>query len=180
MKNRVQTLCAAVVSASLLLSAAPVVAAPPVSVGFSPEGSAEQLVLSTINDARESIRLMGYSFTSPEVVKALMAAKRRGVDVRVVLDERGNDNRSGQAAMSLLYGAGIPVRTVSSFKIMHDKVIVTDGRNVETGSYNFSRSAARNNSENALLLQDMPAVAQQYLTHWQSRWDMGADWSPLR
>ncbi|WP_418756297.1 hypothetical protein [Erwinia aphidicola] len=48
------------------------------------------------------------------------------------------------------------------------------------GSYNFSRSAARNNSENALLLQDMPAVAQQYLTHWQSRWDMGTDWSPLR
>jgi len=100
--------------------------------------------------------------------------------VRVVLDERGNDNRSGQAAMSLLYGAGIPVRTVRSFKIMHDKVIVTDGRNVATGSYKFSRSAARNNSENALLLQDMPAVAQQYLTHWQSRWDMGADWSPLR
>ena len=178
MKNRVQTLCAAVVSASLLLSAAPVVAAPSVSVGFSPEGSAEQLVLSTINNARESIRLMGYSFTSPEVVKALMAAKRRGVDVRVVLDERGNDNRSGQAAMSLLYGADIPVRTVSSFKIMHDKVIITDGRNVETGSYNFSRSAARNNSENALLLQDMPAVAQQYLTHWQSRWDMGTDWPP--
>lgn len=178
MKNRVQTLCAAVVSASLLLSAAPVVAAPSVSVGFSPEGSAEQLVLSTINGARESIRLMGYSFTAPEVVKALMAAKRRGVDVRVVLDERGNDNRSGQAAMSLLYGADIPVRTVSSFKIMHDKVIITDGRNVETGSYNFSRSAARNNSENALLLQDMPAVAQQYLTHWQSRWDMGADWPP--
>jgi len=178
MINRVQTLCAAVVSASLLLPAAPVVAAPPVSVGFSPEGSAEQLVLSTINDARESIRLMGYSFTSPEVVKALMAAKRRGVDVRVVLDERGNDNRSGQAAMSLLYGADIPVRTVSSFKIMHDKVIITDGRNVETGSYNFSRSAARNNSENALLLQDMPAVAQQYLTHWQSRWDMGTDWPP--
>jgi len=176
--NRVQTLCAAVVSASLLLSAAPVVAAPSVSVGFSPEGSAEQLVLSTIKDARESIRLMGYSFTAPEVVKALMAAKRRGVDVRVVLDERGNDNRSGQAAMSLLYGTGIPVRTVSTFKIMHDKVIVTDGRNVETGSYNFSRSAARNNSENALLLQDMPVVAQQYLTHWQSRWDMGTDWPP--
>lgn len=178
MINRVQTLCAAAVSASLLLPAAPVVAAPSVSVGFSPEGSAEQLVLSTINNARESIRLMGYSFTAPEVVKALMAAKRRGVDVRVVLDERANDNRSGQAAMSLLYGANVPVRTVSTFKIMHDKVIITDGSNVETGSYNFSRSAARNNSENALLLQDMPAVAQQYLTHWQSRWDVGTDWLP--
>jgi len=176
--KRVQTLCAALVSASLLLSAPPVMAAPSVSVGFSPEGSAEQLVLSTINDARESIRLMGYSFTAPEVVKALMAAKRRGVDVKVVLDAKGNDNRSGQAAMALLASAGIPVRTVSAFRIMHDKTLVTDGRNVETGSYNFSRSAARNNSENALLLKDMPSVAQRYLVHWQSRWDMGTDWSP--
>lgn len=66
-------------------------AAPSVSVGFSPEGSAEQLVLSTINDARESIRLMGYSFTAPEVVRALIEAKRRSVDVQVVLDAKGND-----------------------------------------------------------------------------------------
>ena len=51
------------------------------------------------------------------------------------------------AAMNLLANAGIPVRTVSQFKIMHDKVIITDGRNVETGSFNYSRSAANSNSE---------------------------------
>jgi hypothetical protein len=49
--------------------------------------------------------------------------------------------------MNLLVNAGIPVRTVSQFKIMHDKVIITDGRNVETGSFNFSRAAARSNSK---------------------------------
>ncbi|STZ74956.1 Endonuclease [Klebsiella pneumoniae subsp. ozaenae] len=32
-------------------------------IGFSPEGSALQLVLNTINSSTESIRLMGYSFT---------------------------------------------------------------------------------------------------------------------
>ncbi|MGK2704371.1 phospholipase D-like domain-containing protein [Serratia marcescens] len=67
-------------------------AAPSVQVGFSPEGSALQLVLSTLNEARSSIRLMGYSFTSPEVVKALTTAKHRGVDVKVVLDAKGNQN----------------------------------------------------------------------------------------
>jgi hypothetical protein len=35
--------------------------------------------------------------------------------------------------MNLLVNAGIPVRTVSQYKIMHDKVIIADGRNVEVG-----------------------------------------------
>ncbi|MFY7625990.1 phospholipase D-like domain-containing protein [Enterobacter cloacae complex sp. BZL2004] len=81
------------------------------------------------------------------------------------------------AAMNLLVNAGIPVRTVSQFKIMHDKVIITDGRNVETGSFNFSRAAARSNSENALVIRDYPVLANTYLQHWQTRWEMGKDWS---
>lgn len=156
------------------------VAAPGVAVGFSPEGSAEQLVISTLADARESVRLMGYSFTSPEVVKALTAAKRRGVDVRVVVDEKANRNRISQSAVKLLAGALIPVRTVSVFPIMHDKFFVVDGRTVETGSLNFTRSGERYNSENVIVLTDMPDVAQRYLTHWQSRWDLGTDWPPTQ
>jgi len=49
------------------LPASPLLAAPAVQVGFSPEGSAQQLVLSVIGEARRDIRLMGYAFTSPEV-----------------------------------------------------------------------------------------------------------------
>ncbi len=65
-----------------LLGSLPAIAAPSVQAGFSPEGSAEQLVLKTIEAAQHNIRLMGYPFTSPEVAGALISAKRRGVDVR--------------------------------------------------------------------------------------------------
>ncbi|HAN7476691.1 TPA: phospholipase D family protein, partial [Escherichia coli] len=61
-----------------------------VEAGFSPEGTALQLVLKTIETAQQEIRLMGYSFTSPEVARALVRAKRRGVDVGVVLDWKAN------------------------------------------------------------------------------------------
>ncbi|EDV3182692.1 phospholipase D family protein, partial [Salmonella enterica subsp. diarizonae] len=40
----------------------------------------------------------------------------------------------------------------------------------------FSRSAARSNSENALVIRDVPELARTYLQHWQSRWDVGKDW----
>lgn len=154
-------------------------AQPTVQAGFSPEGSALQLVLDTINSAQQRIRLMGYSFTSPEVSRALVQAKQRGVDVRVVLDWKANKEKgsAGAAAMDLLVNAGIPVRTVSQFKIMHDKVIITDDRNVETGSFNYARAGAQSNSENALVIRDYPVLASTYLQHWQSRWEMGKDWN---
>lgn len=165
---------------SLALSApVPVVCAASIEAGFSPEGTALQLVLKTIDSAQQDIRLMGYSFTSPEVVRALVRAKRRGVDVAVVLDWKANtgkNNHASKAAMNLLLGAGIPVRTVSAYKILHDKVLVADGRNTQVGSFNFSRAADRSNSENVLVVWDDPAVAQRYLDHWTSRWAQGTDW----
>lgn len=171
-----KTISAVVLSAVLCLNAGASFAAPSIDVGFSPEGSALKVVLKTIDDAHDSIRLMGYSFTSPEVVKALVAAKKRGVDVRVVIDDKGNRSKASQAAMNVVVNAGIPLRINGQFRIMHDKVIITDGKNVETGSFNYTRSAAEYNSENALLISDVPVLAQNYLTHWQSRWDGGTDW----
>ncbi|EHK1107212.1 phospholipase D family protein [Salmonella enterica] len=150
-----------------------------IEAGFSPEGTALQLVLKTIETAQQEIRLMGYSFTSPEVVSALVSAKRRGVDVKVVLDWKtnsGKNNNASKAAMNLLVGAGISVRTVSAYKILHDKVIVADGRNTQVGSFNYTRAADRSNSENVLVVWDDPATAPEYLNHWIFRWAQGTDW----
>lgn len=55
-----------------LLGSQPAITAPSVQAGFSPEGSVEQLVLKTIEAAQHNIRLMGYSFTSPEVLALLL------------------------------------------------------------------------------------------------------------
>ena len=154
----------------------PAAAASSVQVGFSPEGSALQLVLKTIESAQQEIRLMGYSFTSPEVVSALVRAKRRGVDVKIVLDEKGNRSKASQAAMNIVVNAGIPLRTNGRYAIMHDKVIIVDNHTVEAGSFNYTRSAASRNSENVLVINEVPEVAQTYLQHWQSRWDGGTAW----
>ena len=59
---------------------------------------------------------------------------------------------------------------------VHDKVIIVDNQTVESGSFNMTRSAASRNSENVLVINDVPEVAQAYLQHWRSRWDGGTDW----
>ncbi|WP_434523792.1 phospholipase D family protein [Klebsiella quasipneumoniae] len=159
-----------------LCAPVPAVYADSIETGYSPEGTALQLVLKTIDSAQQEIRLMGYSFTSPEVAGALVRAKRRGVDVKIVLDEKGNRSKASQAAMNVVVNAGIPLRTNGHYAIMHDKVIIVDNHTVESGSFNMTRSASSRNSENVLVINDVPEVAQTYLQHWQSRWDGGTEW----
>lgn len=160
-----------IINGLVLFTSCQSMAEPSISVGFSPEGTAQQLVLQTINDAHKTLNVLGYTFTSPEVVKSLIAAHRRGVQVRIALDEKGNHYPASERALRLLVNAGIPVRISSNYTLMHDKVTIADGRTVQTGSFNYTRAADRQNSENVVVLKDMPDVAEKYLNHWQTRWD---------
>lgn len=168
-------LCATLALPACVATTPPATAA--VEVGFSPDGFGEALVLRSINSARQSVRLAAYSFTAPPVVRALVDAKKRGVDVAVVVDFKNNlqEDRSGKAkaALNLLVNAGIPTRTISSFPIQHSKYAVIDGSHVQTGSYNYSAAAARYNSENVLVVWNRPDLARVYLENWQSLFDKG-------
>lgn len=140
---------------------------------FSPDANGEKLVLKVINASEKSIRLAAYSFTSPTVAKALLMAKKRGVDVRVVVDEKGNKGKANIAALNLLVNGSIPTRTISSYAIHHDKYIVSDEQHVQNGSFNYSQAAARSNSENVLVVWNNPELAASFQNHWQTRWMRG-------
>ncbi len=148
-------------------------AAPSVQVGFSPEGSARALVLKVIGNATHSIQMLAYSFQAPDIMQALVDAKKRGVDVRVVVDKKRNERKASKKAMDFVTRNGVELRTNDHFHIHHDKTIIVDGKTVETGSFNFAPSAETSNSENVVVIRDMPDVARQYIAHWQSRWDLG-------
>lgn len=144
-------------------------AAGTVEVAFSPDEGSENLVLKVIGSAHREIRLLSYSFTSAPVARALLEAKKRGVDVKIVADQKNNtsEDRSGKAraALSLLAEAGADVRLISVYPIHHDKVLVADGETVELGSFNYSDAAAHRNSENVLVNWKNPQLAKVYLDH---------------
>ena len=147
-----------------------------IEVAFSPREGSEDLVVKVIQSARSSIAVAAYSFTSPVIAKALLNAKKRGVDVRVVVDENGNKSKASLAALNLLAGAGIPTRTISRYAIHHDKYMVIDKSTVQTGSFNYSKAAAKSNSENVLVIWNNPDLGLAYLKHWQDRFDQGQDY----
>jgi phosphatidylserine/phosphatidylglycerophosphate/cardiolipin synthase-like enzyme len=138
-----------------------------VAVGFSP-GDAEALVVQTIDSARQSIEVAAYSFTSRPIASALLRARGRGVTVRVVADKSQETAR--YTSVRYLARQGVPVRIDSRYAIMHNKFLVIDGRTVETGSFNYTRSAQLRNAENVIVLKDAPAVAAAYGREWNRLW----------
>ena len=159
-------------AAALALSCA-AQAAPGVEVGFSPEGSARALVLKVIGEARRSIQVLAYAFQAPDITEALVAAQKRGVEVRVVVDKERNTGKASKAAMDFVARNGVALRTNERFHLHHDKTVIVDGSTVQTGSFNYAPSAEMKNSENVVVIREMPEVAARYLAHGQSRWEGG-------
>ncbi|HEN3303463.1 TPA: phospholipase D family protein [Yersinia enterocolitica] len=147
-----------------------------IAYAFSPEDhSALDLVINEISGAQKSINLMGYAFTSPQISKALAAAQDRGVTVRLVLDHKSNQNKTSQRAIQYLQSHKVSIRFNSDYPIMHDKVMIVDDKDVETGSFNYTSSASYKNSENVVIIKDYPDLANVYFKHWKSRYDNGKD-----
>lgn len=153
----------------LILFAFPALADPSVSVAFSPRGGGTEAVVQVISEAKQSIHVAAYGFTSKPIADALIRASRRGVSVEVVLDKSNVKARYSEAGE--LVGAGVPVRVDYQYSIMHDKYLINDGKTVETGSFNLTSAAEKSNAENVLILRDYPTIAAQYDDNWKKLWN---------
>lgn len=140
-----------------------------VQAAFTPWDDAESLVVRSIRQAKKQILVQAYSFTSRNIANALIAARRRGVDVRVIADsEQSQSTESTRVAE--LASAGVDVLLDSGFQSAHSKVMLIDAAEehpaVLTGSYNWTYAAQHRNAENLLILRDHPELARAYLENW--------------
>jgi len=146
-------------------------AAGQLEVAFSPAEGGQALVLKVIDSAKTEIRMLAYSLTSVSVVKALIAAQKRGVTVKVVADEKHNLEQDrtgkGRSALAALVNSGVDVRVISKYFIHHDKCILVDRKTVQTGSFNYSTSAEKYNSENVLVNWNNPDLARVFIHHFE-------------
>ena len=140
-------------------------------VGFSPNGSSLQLVLKSINSAKKSIHVAAYGFTSKPIAEALLNASKRGVEVKIVADEKSNSGK--YSATRYLANNKIQVKLDDNYPIFHHKFMIIDGSTLETGSFNYSAAASRN-AENVLVLWNAPSVANSYEQQWQKLWNEGS------
>ncbi|OGT28814.1 MAG: hypothetical protein A2Z17_01410 [Gammaproteobacteria bacterium RBG_16_66_13] len=112
-------------------------------------GGPDAAVVRSIDGAERTIDMAMYELNLWSIRDALLDAKSRGVDVRLVM-ERDN---IGALEVETLAAAGIPIVGDTDEGLMHDKFIVIDGREVWTGSMNLTVTDAYFNHNNLLLLE---------------------------
>lgn len=141
-----------------------------VEVCFVPGSDCGALIAHEIDTARSAIRIQAYTFTSPRISHALERARRRGVDVVALLDEREAGQANETAAIRALVEAKVAVRLDGAHSTAHNKVLVIDSATVITGSLNFSVSAERYSAENVLFIRGNPRLVRAYLDNFALHW----------
>lgn len=129
----------------------------------------DQFVVPKINNAQKTIDVTSFDLNLPSFVDALASAAQRGVQVRVVYDGKNGNQKldadqspTGQEfdAVATMKNAGIQlVNGGRSSGLMHDKIIIIDGRILFMGSWNMSYNDTFRNNNNLLEITDPTLIA---------------------
>ncbi len=137
---------------------------------FGPWEDIEAAVVDIIEGARKQVLVQAYLLTSKRIATTLVAAHRRGIDVRVLVDA-GQLEKVASPVANALSAAGIPVWTETKYQNAHNKIIVVDAGApsaiVVTGSFNYTWTAQHKNAENILIARNNPTLAARYAENWQ-------------
>ena len=133
----------------------------------SPAGGSESMhlmYLMSIAAAERSIDLQAaYFVPDPLIMKALLAARQRGVRVRVVVPGKFIDSDTVRLASRAQWGdllqAGVEIHEYQP-TMMHNKLLIVDGLMVSVGSTNFDVRSFRLNDEASLNVYDAGFAAR--------------------
>ena len=133
---------------------------------FTPGQNCTNLIIKNMDKAKKSLLVQAYSFTSAPIAKAIIDAKKRGVDVKVILDKSQFSQK--YSSSKFLINQDIQIWKDDKVAIAHNKVMIIDDMITITGSFNFTKAAQESNAENVLIIEDS-TLAKKYKDNWFNR-----------
>jgi phosphatidylserine/phosphatidylglycerophosphate/cardiolipin synthase-like enzyme len=152
----------------------------PVDPGGRAEAMADR-VAAFLGEARETLELALYDVRLPGPVgdtvrEAIEGAAKRGVKVRLAYNlERAPDQRvplppPPSTEPDLIESLSVPTVGIPGFRdLMHHKYVVRDGRDVWTGSLNWTQDAWTL-QENVVVTAADPALASAFRANFEELW----------
>jgi phosphatidylserine/phosphatidylglycerophosphate/cardiolipin synthase-like enzyme len=158
--------CAGSSHTNLVSLPAKSITCPVIHACFTPGQDCTHQITDEIGKAEHSILVQAYGFSSKDIADELIAAKNRGVKVKVILDK--SQRKQKYSLLHYIVESGIPVWIDTKPAIAHNKVMIIDGKEVVTGSFNFTDAAQKRNAENVVFISDSK-LAKEYIHNWENR-----------
>lgn len=142
----------------------------------------DSVVTGAIAAARKVVRLQMYLLTHTGVMDALIAAKKRGVDVQVLLEARpynpGNPNQplptNKSAAAYLAKGGVVANWTSESYRFTHAKALIIDDKVTYVSTANFTKSglgAGSNSAREYIVADSSPSDVAAFVAMFEADWN---------
>lgn len=122
-----------------------------VEIYFSPQDNTSHRIVQLIKGAKHYIYVPTFLLTHTNIADELVNAKRRGVDVRVIID--ANSTGTKNSKYKYLRQNGILLKTENYAGKLHSKTMIIDDEYLITGSMNFSNSGETKNDENTIIVK---------------------------
>lgn len=135
---------------------------------FSPGDNCPREIGRLIRRAAHTIDICVFTITDDQISDSILDAHQRGVAVRIITDDDKAFDRGSD--IQRLARHGIPLRTDRSEDHMHNKFAIFDSCILLTGSYNWTRSAAKVNQENIAVTSE-PRLVAAYRKEFERLWE---------
>lgn len=118
-------------------------------------GGPDSDLIAGINRAQKSVDMAIYNLTLPGIRDALLTARKRGVQVRLVMESEAMD----KAIPRSIQAAGIPIVGDQHEGLMHNKFTIIDGEEVWTGSMNYTATSFYSDFNNLVRIRSAKIVS---------------------
>jgi len=130
-----------------------------------------QPILDAIDGATKSLRIKMFIFTDPSLLDAVIAAHKRGVDVRIMLNPKRRSGVSeNDESRSKLEAAGIEVRDSNpAFDLTHEKSMVVDDKTAFVKSLNWQTKNLTGTRDYAIITRHAHEV-EEVINGFEADW----------
>ncbi|MDY6835888.1 MAG: phospholipase D-like domain-containing protein [Chloroflexota bacterium] len=131
--------------------------------------SIQSYLLELIDGAKQSILAAVYDIDHEGFATALVDAKKRGVEVQVLIEKDYSDPDK-RPSYPILNDENLVKTDPRDSALMHNKFLVVDSRFVWTGSTNLTQRGLNFNNNNVIMIESLE-LAENYETEFYEMWN---------
>lgn len=124
-------------------------------------------IKSLIRSAKKTIRIAMFAWTRRDLAHEVVSAKKRGINVEVILD-RNLATGTGAVVTRMLAEGGINVKLNNGATLLHHKFLIIDNDVLLNGSANWTKNAFQKNDDCFVVIRPLLEGQQKFLNDmWQ-------------
>ena len=103
------------------------------------------------------------------MANAILDAKKRGIDVRVITDSEKSNSKTQKEILDKFKQSGIPIKINTPTGLTHLNFIIIDNAETLGGSYNYLEDGANENDASTIMKK--PDIVNEYSVGFNSMWN---------